>query len=114
MPHYGVTVRLAVWIVPAKLAVKVTLVEDATLKCLTVNLAELWPANIVTMSGTLSAEVSELISVILSPPVGAGPDSATVPVTLVVELPLTEEGETDRLVSTAARTVNVACSWLEP
>jgi hypothetical protein len=54
------------------------------------------PAAIVTVAGTLAAAVFELDKPTTTPPVGAGPDIVTVPVTTVVELPFTVVGETVR------------------
>jgi hypothetical protein len=61
---------------------------------LTLNVAEDLPAAIVTVAGAFAAAGSELIKATMSPPAGAGPVSVTVPVTAVVEPPLTEVGET--------------------
>ena len=54
------------------------------------------PAGNVTLEGTLTA-LPLVRSVTTTPPVGAGPESRTVPVTLVP--PVTEELVKDRLVS---------------
>jgi hypothetical protein len=72
----------------------VTDVEDATFLWLTRNVALDLPAGIVTLAGTLAAELSELARLTLTPPAGAGPESVAVPVTTVEELPFTEVGET--------------------
>ena len=57
------------------------------------NVALIFPAGIVTDVGTVADKI-ELVRVMMRPPVGAGPVKVTVPVTAVVELPLTVVGLT--------------------
>jgi len=54
------------------------------------------PAAIVTDAGTVAALVFEIVNFTTKPPTGAALLMATVPVTFVVELPLTEAGEIAR------------------
>ena len=69
---------------------------------------EVFPAAIVTVAGTDAAVASELVSVTTNPPVGAGPEIDTVPVTAVVALPTTEVGETLTETKVGGCTVRVA------
>ena len=61
----------------------------------TAKVAEVLPPGMVTEAGTVAAKVFELESLTTMPPVGAGPDSVTVPTTEVDELPTTLDGLTD-------------------
>jgi len=70
-----------------KYALMVTSVELVTVEWLTVNLADVAPAGIVTVAGTVAASGFELLRVTITPPVGAGPDRVIVPVTSVALLP---------------------------
>ncbi len=108
------TTKVAEQFVAASVAVTVTVVDAETLKCFTVNLAVDCPAGIVTVAGTVASAGIELVSVTFNPPVGAGPESKTVPVTAVFELPLTVEGETDTDASVTGTTVKLVCCELEP
>jgi len=75
-------------------------VDAATALVLTLNVALVAPAAIVTLDGTVAAAVLLLESATVAPPVGAAPLSVTVPdeefppVTLV-ELSESDERETD-------------------
>ena len=69
----------AVLVTPAYDAEMVTGVETVTALVVTVNVALLAPAAIVTLAGTLAATLS-LLSSTCAPPVSAGPLSVTVPV----------------------------------
>jgi hypothetical protein len=89
-----VTVSPAVWLTPPCVAVIVTDDWEATFLCVTVNVPVSFPAGTTTEAGTLAAELFELFSVIVKPPVGAGLLIATVPITFVLELPCTELGTT--------------------
>jgi len=75
----GSTVSEAVLVTPAYDAEIVTGVDAVTALVLTVNVALLAPAAIVTLAGTLAAPLS-LESSTCAPPVSAGPLSVTVPV----------------------------------
>src|SRR6266403_1845340 len=75
----GSTVSEAVLVTPAYDAEMVTGVDAVTALVLTVNVALLAPAAIVTLAGTLAAPLS-LESNTCAPPVSAGPLSVTVPV----------------------------------
>ena len=58
----------------------VTVVDAATALVLTLNVALVAPAAIVTLEGTVAATVLLLESAIVAPPAGAAPLSVTVPV----------------------------------
>jgi hypothetical protein len=77
------------------LPVIVTEVVELTLKVVTVNVAVLDPDGTVTVAGVLATAVLLLLRVTVAPPLGAGPDSVTVPVEEFP--PVTEVGlsETD-------------------
>ena len=91
--------------------VRVTVVLEITLRCFTVNVAVVFPAAIVTDTGTVAAVVVELLSDTTAPPVGAMPLIVTVPVTTLVELPWTVVGLTAKETKAAGCTVIVA-GWL--
>ena len=71
----------------------VTEVTAATELVVTVKVAVVEPADTVTLDGTCAADVLLLLSVTDAPPVGAAPESVTVPVEEVP--PVTLEGLSD-------------------
>jgi hypothetical protein len=86
----------------------VTVVEAATALALTVNVALVAPAAIVTLEGTLAAAVSLLESVTIAPPAGAPPLRVTVPVeefppVTLVGFSESEERETDTGVEDSSK-----------
>jgi hypothetical protein len=86
----------------------VTVALEATGLVVTEKVAVVAPAATVTDAGTWAAAVLELVSVTTAPPVGAGPESVTVPVEGL--LPTTEVGLTltPLRAAVAGVTVNVA------
>ena len=83
--------RVALFVTPPAVAETVTEVLDEPGDVVTMNVAELPPAAIVTLAGTLATEGLLLDSPTTVPPAGAGPLRVTVP---VEELPaFTVEGE---------------------
>ena len=58
-----------------------------TFFCVTLNVAVVFPAGIITVAGTDAAELVELLRFIASPPTGAGLLIVTVPVTVTFALP---------------------------
>jgi hypothetical protein len=76
----GVTVREAVRVTPALVAVIVTGVEAVTDVVVAVNGAVVAPAATVTLAGTVAAGVLLLVSVTTAPPDGAALVSVAVPV----------------------------------
>lgn len=106
--------RVAVLLTVPSFAVSVTAVCEVTFAWETLKVAEVLPAAIVTVAGTVAAPELELARAIESPPVGAGPEIETVPVTAVVELPFTELGETASDESEAGCTFTDACCELDP
>lgn len=104
-------VRLAVLVTCAKLAEILALVCALTGWVLMLNVAILCPAGMVTLAPGLAA-LELLESVMLRPPVGAGPVSVTVP---VLDAPPTRlVGLKARLLSTGALTVRAADLLLVP
>ena len=101
----GVTVSVAVTDVPPAEALIVTTVETDTADVVTLKLAELAPAATVTLVGVTALVLLE-DKLTTSPPLGAGPLSVTVPVDKVP--PVTDAGDTDKLVGTGGVTVRVA------
>jgi len=104
---------VVVLLVPAWVAIRVTVAVVATLPIVTLNVAVVLPAATVTVAGTLAAAELELESVTTSPPVGAAPVSVTVPVIGVAAL-LAMTGVTVKESSVGGRIVRVACSELSP
>jgi hypothetical protein len=86
----------------------VTDCDAGTAKVLTVNLALVEPAGIVTDAGTVAAFRLELVSVTVAPPDGATPVSVTVPVTVVEDPPTTLEGVTVTPMSVDGEIVRIA------
>ena len=83
--------KVALFVTPPAVAETVTEVLAAPADVATVNVAELPPAETVTLAGTLATEGLLLDSATTVPPAGAGPLRVTVP---VEELPaFTVEGE---------------------
>ncbi len=72
------------------------------------NDAEVSPAGITTLAGSVAADEFELESATAMPPVGAGPESVTVTTTFVVALPFTVVGVTLKPTSVGAVTVRFA------
>jgi hypothetical protein len=89
-------------------AVIVTVVEPVTFLWVTVNVAVVFPAGTVTEAGTPAALMAELFRAIAIPPVGAGPERVTVPLTTVVETPFTVPGETETELNVGAVIVSGA------
>jgi hypothetical protein len=101
----GVIVSVAFWVALPIDPVIVEVVEAATTVVVTVNVAELDPAGIETLAGTVATVLLEE-SVTTSPPVPAGPERSTVPVEFVP--PATDVGLRVILCSPAGFTVRVA------
>jgi hypothetical protein len=81
----------------------------------TVKLALVWPADTVTLDGTVAADVSLLLSVTVAPPEGAAALRVTVPVELF--RPLTLVGfnvSEERVTLPAGVMVRDACAELDP
>ena len=78
-PAHGVKVSLALFTTPPYEAEIVTVVFCVTRRVLTVNMAELVPAGIVTEVGTTATAVLLLVSFTTAPPTGATRLSVTVP-----------------------------------
>ena len=76
----GLIVSATVLLTPASEAVSVTPVEVATLPMVTVKVADVDPAGITTLAGTLAAEVLLLERKTVKPPVEAAAVEVTVPV----------------------------------
>ena len=74
----GLTVRLAVRLVPPRVAFIVADVVAVTVPAVIPNVAELFPVATVTLAGTAAGAVLE--SATVAPPAGAAPLSVTVPV----------------------------------
>jgi hypothetical protein len=89
----------------------VTVVAVATLFVVTLNGADLAPAEIVTLAGVTTAG-SELLSVTTAPPVGAAPFKVTVPVALAP--PPSADGETETELATVGEIVNFSVLVVPP
>ena len=76
------------------------------------NEIDVLPAGTVTLPGPDATPTLELLSETTIPPVGATPDSVTVPVTAVAALPLTEFGATEIPEIVGTTTASVACAEL--
>src|SRR5437588_4611493 len=96
--RYGSTVSVVVRLTERTVAVIVTGVEDPTAIWVTVNVAVVSPSRTVTLTGTVAADVSLLMSVTTMPPAGAAIGSVTVPVTVLPSPPVTLVGLTETLV----------------
>jgi hypothetical protein len=107
-PETPAVVRVSVpWaVLLPRVPVTVTVVVEYTPLLVTVKLADVWPAGMVTEDGTVASKVSELLRLTVRPPVGAGPERVAVPVELLP--PATEAGEKVIVRSVGARTVSVA------
>lgn len=90
----------------------VTDLDVVTVTVVTVKVALVPPAATVTLAGTLATEVRLLERVTTVPPVGAGPESVTVPVDGAG--PLTVLGFRVKALSVGAVTVNVAVRAVPP
>ena len=101
----GLTVNVPFAGLPAMVAVKVTVVTDATGVVAAVNVAVVAPAATVTVEGTVVQALSE-VSVTVDPPDGAGPFRVTVPVDDVPPVTVVGESVTDD--GTGAVTVRLA------
>jgi hypothetical protein len=75
----GLTVNVAVFVLPPLEAEIVTLVAVLTPVVVTVNVPVVLPAGIVMLAGTVATVVLLLVSVTTAPPVGAATPSVTVP-----------------------------------
>jgi hypothetical protein len=115
----GVTVRVAVRVVPPALAVTETAVLAATAEVVTVNVAVVAPAATVTLAGTVATVVLFDASVTTAPPAGAAAASVTVPVeftvppTTLVGLSVSPEGVSGVTVRVAVRVVPPALAVTE-
>jgi hypothetical protein len=100
----GVIVSVAVWLEVPSVPVSIADVRLETPVVVTVNVAELAPAAITTVAGTVAQETLEE-RWIVAPPVGAGPLSVTVPVEDVP--PTTDVGATFTLTIVGTPTARV-------
>ena len=82
-PGYLVTVRVAILVVPLKVAEIVGLFVVVTTLVLIVKVAVVPPLATVTLAGTLATAILPLVNVTTAPSLGAGPLRVTVPVELL-------------------------------
>jgi hypothetical protein len=101
----GLTVKVAVFVVAPRLAVMVTAVEAVIGVVLTTNVADVAPANTVTLTGTVAMGLLS-VNVTIVPPAGAAPLRFTVP--FEETPPITVVGLRDIVERTAGITVSVA------
>jgi hypothetical protein len=100
----GCIAKVAVIVAPPSLAEIVEFVLDETVNVVTVNVAELEPADTVTLAGVAALKLVEL-RLTNAPPVGAGPVRDTVPVD--EDPPVTELGERDTEASAGGLIVSI-------
>jgi len=100
------TVSVAFVLVP-RVAVTTEVVVEATPNVVTVKVADVLPAETVTLAGTLAAAVLLLVRLTETPPVGAAAFSRTVPVELLPPTTLVGFSDTDDTLI-AGFTVSVA------
>ena len=108
----GVTVRVALRLLPKWAAVMLTVVDAVTVKDLIVKVVLVLPAGTVTLTGTVDTEVLPLVSVTTVPPVGAAMFKVTVPVDGAPETTVDGFSVTDDTTNGGV-TVRVAL-WLLP
>ena len=109
MEAYGVIVSVAVFVAPLSVAEIVVLVVDVGFAMVTLNVIEVFPAGMVTETGTLAASELELDKAIVVPPVGATPEIVTVPVTEDAAAPLKALEESFNETRAGCRIVSDAC-----
>jgi len=102
----AVTVSVAFVLIP-RVAVTTEVVVEATPNVVTVKVADVLPADTVTLAGTLAAAVLLLVRLTETPPTGAAPVRVTVPVEGLPPVTLVGFKETEDRV-TAGVTVNAA------
>lgn len=108
----GLIAKSVLSVVPFCTALIVTDWDVATGEEDTVNVAELAPAGIETVAGTVANVVSRLDRLTTVPPAGAMPSSNTVPVD--VSPPTTADGLNDRVVIVGVRTSSEAVAFTFP
>jgi len=105
------TVSVAVCVELPKVAVMVAVAVEVTEEVVTVNVPVVLPAGTVTVPGTTALELFEPKPT-ETPAPGAGPFKVTVPVEVIP--PVTDLGESPRLMSAAGVMLRVAVCVLEP